>query len=285
MERRMSRGWIGLLVMGAGCSATGPIAPLAPGNEALGIAEFRVDETADLTTIVGVDAAGYQVARLDLVHGRYVLAADTESPFAGQEVDGRRMTMDVLGQKTKWETIGYSPTLQMPAMPAAHWALGAFVADPHVKPILAQWQIGFKTSAAPAASKNEVAYAQLGDEQYGDSFTGDCTPGGYQASTCPITQGTTNACAGSMGSLMYEGASIHQSWASENVVEFCCSSDFWNGSLGVKTCADSGTSSACGDVGQKCSGACPGFPIAFSNGCEMFILGLTNLAAYDVDGP
>ena len=54
----------------AGCrSAYEPALP--EGNDTLGIVRFIEEEVGDQTTLRGLDASGNEVARLDLVHGRF----------------------------------------------------------------------------------------------------------------------------------------------------------------------------------------------------------------------
>jgi hypothetical protein len=39
----------------------------SPGNVAMGIAQFQVHESASETSVIGLDAAGQEVPRLDLI--------------------------------------------------------------------------------------------------------------------------------------------------------------------------------------------------------------------------
>ena len=47
-----------------------------PDNAALGIAEIQVSEAGERTTVVGLDAQGREVGRLELQYGRIVLGAE-----------------------------------------------------------------------------------------------------------------------------------------------------------------------------------------------------------------
>ena len=88
---------VGLSVLAAACEGdSGPTK--LPGNAALGVAEFQVNATDQLTTIVGVDAQGNEVARLDLVHGRFIPTPTEGDPYDSHEVDGRKLTIAIQGQ-------------------------------------------------------------------------------------------------------------------------------------------------------------------------------------------
>src|SRR5262245_55776785 len=90
-------GCCGLLVglaVGAGCW-TGDDPGLPEGNATLGIATFVEEETADQTTLRGLDAEGNEVARLDLVHGRF---APITSDYT-DVVEGRQLRAEALGQQ------------------------------------------------------------------------------------------------------------------------------------------------------------------------------------------
>src|SRR5687767_12873943 len=59
------------LVATVGCWNSSDEPALPEGNDTLGIVRFVEEEVADQTTLRGFDASGNEVARLDLVHGRY----------------------------------------------------------------------------------------------------------------------------------------------------------------------------------------------------------------------
>ena len=87
-----------------------------------------------------------------------------------------------------WETAGFDPVLQMPAHPPTQWALAAFLADPHVKPVLDRWGIGFEPSQATA--DGEVAYVT-------GNFRGHSPENCNGLSTCGTAFfGTINTCGG-----------------------------------------------------------------------------------------
>ena len=129
---------------------------LPEGNETLGIVKFIEEEVGDQTTLRGLDADGNEVARLDLVHGRFTVTPPFTDEYDTPEVDGRKLNVHALGQKLYWETAGFEPVLHMPAHPPTQWALAAFLDDPHAKRILDQWQIGFEPFHG--VGDGEVAY-------------------------------------------------------------------------------------------------------------------------------
>src|SRR5262245_35210075 len=77
------------------------------GNEALGIAELRIIENAERTTILAFDSHEVQIGKLELVHGRFV-STDSTASYLGQEVDGRKLDVEFEGQGLQWETRGYA---------------------------------------------------------------------------------------------------------------------------------------------------------------------------------
>src|SRR5262249_26302576 len=88
--------------------------PSQAASSALGIVDFRISETTERTTVIGVDAHGTQVAVVDILHGRFTMSdsfsADLElgdSPV----VEGRKVDVEALGQRMHWEAIGYRPVL------------------------------------------------------------------------------------------------------------------------------------------------------------------------------
>ena len=129
---------------------------LPAGNDTLGIVRFVEEDVGDQTTLRGLDASGNEVARLDLVHGRFAVTPPFTDDYDTPEVDGRKLNVHALGQRLHWETAGFEPVLKMPAHPSSQWALAAFLADPHAKGILDRWQIGFEKFEALA--DGEVGY-------------------------------------------------------------------------------------------------------------------------------
>lgn len=174
----------------AGCSTT----PDSGGNEALGIARFEVQETADRSTIVGLDDADQVVAQVDLIHGRFTLTEQFRADYDTPTVEGRKLDVKVGGKTLVYETAGFDPVLHMPAHPVGSEALATFLDDPHVKPLLDRWQLGFD-----ALPDDETAYVQgitQGTSQYDchtNSPNTECgTARGFAIGTCgggavPIT--------------------------------------------------------------------------------------------------
>src|SRR5688572_10187273 len=104
-----------------------------PGNSRLGIATFSVSQTETRSTVVGLDSAGTEVGRLDLIHGRFALSGRYRADYDTDEVVGRRLSVAIAGQELVWETAGFEPTFHMPAHPAGNELLAAFLADDHVR--------------------------------------------------------------------------------------------------------------------------------------------------------
>jgi hypothetical protein len=128
-------------------------------TSALGIVDFRTRDTPERTTVVGLDASHAQVAVLDIVHGRFTMSESFSADLdlgESPEVDGRKVYVEALGQKMRWEGIGYRPVLAMPPPPADQTALAAFVAEPAVKSVLLRWGIGFRSGEK--LSPGEIAY-------------------------------------------------------------------------------------------------------------------------------
>ena len=198
------------MALGAGC--VGTTVPDSSGNAGLGIAEFQVTDTAELTTIIGRDADGAQVAKLDLIHGHFISGDE----YGGQEIDGRKLDVDVHGQSTMWETIGYSDTTHMPALPSSLSAVAAFVADDHVRPILARWNVGWRNApgAAPQAPGSEVAY----DYSYLYGYvTNPQNCSGYDSvTTCPNGFGGSFTYQVCLGAVNWEASVGHVSYSSYN---------------------------------------------------------------------
>jgi len=139
-------GTIGLCMLLSGCSSDPASGVPSDRVGALGIVEFQVEDSADETTVVGVDADGQEVGRLELIHGRFALTPMFQDDYPGQpEVDGRKMDVTIFGTKRfVYETAGYGPVMNMPAHPPGEEQLNAFLEDPQVKPILENWGIGFE---------------------------------------------------------------------------------------------------------------------------------------------
>ena len=263
MRGHLVAGCASLLALSAGCiGATSTTTN--EGNEKLGITEFQiVNDSAELTTIVGLDAEQKEVGRLELVHGRFTWSTDDEGTANGTPVDGRRMTIAALGRSTVWETVGYEPLMDMPAMPSFNQPLTDFVEDPHVKPILAKWKIGFTPTEQAPSVAGEIAYFAEGWTAMasGTSDVGMCGRG--LNTTCPLHTGqqTTPAICPN-GSVT--GHVITDTAEQADIVGFCCNNSPGadaGGYVALKKCPYTvGGSTYCGSstASQKCQ-ACPGY--------------------------
>ena len=230
------------------------------GNETLGIVKFVEEEVGDQTTLRGLDADGNEVARLDLVHGRFKVTPPFTDEYLTSEVDGRKLDVEALGQKLYWETAGFEPVLHMPAHPPTQWALAAFLADPHAKRILDQWQIGFEPFQG--VGDGEVAYTS-------GNFRGDSPQNCDGATTCGTAFfGTINTCGGGGAAIQADrvtqqpgtNCGLYTGPTNPEVrVAQCC--PFTTGPLGVpwfaeKVCPTTNNlSTSCGTVP---AGACKG---------------------------
>ena len=253
------------------------------GNASLGISAFQINETNELTTVVGVDAQNKEVARLELVHGNFMPTEDFGEENNGHLIDGRKLTVAIKGQTMSWETLGYTDTLHMPSLPRELNTVAALVTDQHVRPLLEKWSIGWDGETGLGAG--EVAYDNNGDPYHEGSNPTACNFNGGTG-TCSIRSGTsgrttTPACGGGaewMGEVVDNYTSNGDPYDGSTVF-FCCG----NGSSGnpngyaAKTCAASsgGTGctaghfcSACGDGGSNKCISC--INVAYSNDCTLW---------------
>jgi len=274
IDRRVRRLWI-LVGLATGCTGA-PHVPDSP-NERLGIARFEIRETADSATVIGRDAEGQDVGRLDLHRGRFALSRTFAEGYDDPLVDGRKLAVRVRQQSLDWETEGYAATRALPAHPPSQWAIAAFLEDPHVKPILENWGIGFQAADAPSPYQCDLD----------GTNSCRCTP-----LTCPTIFGATpSACAGNGADVAFivhqrAGAGYHSDLSNPNeiihdqsFIAQCCPyiSDAMPAIFAKKSCTDSTTCSAtapcqttCGPVtiGSRCK-ACPTYA---SNGkCDIFV--------------
>jgi hypothetical protein len=85
--------WLCALVcIGVGCTSRGRV---EVANTDLGIAELVTEDTADQTVVRGLDASGDEVARVELVHGRFTPSPAFADDFDTSEVDGRTLSVHV----------------------------------------------------------------------------------------------------------------------------------------------------------------------------------------------
>jgi hypothetical protein len=183
--------WSLALAFVSACAASPDDAPT------LGIARFDVRETAEVSTVVGTDAQGREIARMELVHGPFTLTGIFAENAAEPHVMGRKLDVLVLGQQMHWETAGFQENLHMPPHPASHWAVAAFLADGHVKPVLDEWKVGFENVSlqTAVADWNDAYTAQVNGSDVlncsGAALAGKC-PLLYPSSQAP------NICNGSL---------------------------------------------------------------------------------------
>jgi hypothetical protein len=250
-----------IVVAAAGCATDAP--STAAGNAELGVARFTVTETPRTTTIIGFDAEGREAARVDLIHGDFELTGIFKEDYPGvTHVDGRKLDVTIAGTKEfVWETMGYDPTMHMPADPRRNVA--ALLEDPHVTAALTKWQVGFESLKRPAGS--ELAYMD-GASTYGDNQL-SCD----NQTTCGTARGglTINTCGNSAAaSSAFRGENYYTQ--AEYLVAQCCPANsggqttswFATKACPVNGSSSSSVSSQCGTVaaGAACK-ACGG-PVA-----------------------
>ncbi|HEU4726813.1 MAG TPA: hypothetical protein VFT22_02960 [Kofleriaceae bacterium] len=257
MRKQLGCGYVGVIAFGTACVSGTPLT--TPGSAELGIASFEVTDTAERTTIVGLDAQHGEVARLDFIHGRFTMPVEFGPPYGGSEVDGRSIHAAIRGHVLDWRTVGYTDTSAMPAFPSSESMLTAFLADGHVKPFLDRWQVGW---AQPVQAGVASQFLLNQDCEWTGNTYNWC-PVGYP-SACEITDGTTQGCA---GGYVLEGLVLRGSF--QDSVSLCCSDGTRAGTSGVfgeKTCSQTGDlTSTCGS-GTKCV-QCWAFP--FSDHCDV----------------
>ncbi len=262
-----------LLILGcvvfAGCVETSTSKDV--GNPALGIVEFKVEETDTKTSVSGLNEQGLEVARMDLVHGEFALTGPFVSDYDTAVVVGRKLDVNIQGQQLVWETAGFDPTLQMPAHPADQVYVAAFLADAHVSSILQRWEIGFRPSLA---STGEVAFANISGS-YDGWDAADC--GG--SSTCGSAHGMTiNMCStpSPIPTSAWRATQVNPVGGDQYKIAMCCpASEMTPRWFSIKTCAldtpDFGQPSVseCGSSFSACKG-CPTYPHEYkNNSCEV----------------
>jgi len=277
------------LALSAGCGGT--IAPTAEeGNAALGIAQFKVDTSPELTTIVGFDAQQKEVARFELIHGRFIpTAVDWEGDR--HEIDGRHLKIDVNGEGFHYEVEGYGD-VQLPAMPDGVRNLRQFVLDGHVKPVLDKWMIAWRGMVPQKTLEGETAYSS------GAYVTGvpmqamNCWTTGGACGNITIYNDSVPVCGAAGNSnyvwSVFSSASSYAYWnnqpgwtssAGETNVSQCC--DISQGSptgknLLMKSCAFTADDTNCWKTyasGGNCSSTrctpAGGYTLGFSSSCSL----------------
>ncbi len=228
-------------------------------NAALGIARFVTEETDLVTTVIGFDANGVEVGRLELVHGRFVPDPDSYEYIGSEEVDGRSVKVNMQdGTQFLWQNIGYHPTMTIPALDDGTPMLKAFVAEPIVKQVMADWKWGFGDED-PYTSYTYAGY----------NFT-DCGT----STTCGATlNGTAYSCGGSPSNpvnavksgYIEQGTGCGQSEDQLIVAQWCP-----NGNFSRKSCPTTAGDNT-GLCGTRTSGACVGCGgVSSSAGAQIF---------------
>ena len=154
------------------------------------------------------------VAEMQGLYGPFTLTGQFQDDYDTPEVDGRKLDVSVGGDRLVWETAGYGPTLQLPAHPAGHEALAAFLRDERVKPVLEARQIGFEQSqAVEAAAITYTAGSQAG------TFGTDCAG---KATCGPLVRGKpANTCGG--GAKAIQAIRVTRaSPSTEDLIAQCC---------------------------------------------------------------
>src|SRR6516165_6780274 len=181
------------------------------GNEALGIAEFQVNETDSTLVIAGLDAQKNRVAQVELKIGRFVMSDGFAEGREGPErnVDGRRIDIECLGVKLHHESEGYSQ-LQLPFPPFREYLpMQVFLADAHISPVLQSQGISFRYSRAnpTTAATQEVAdctHEEVRCSEYDSHHLGpqlDCQqysgnePNGFSMNTCNTLGAGSDGCS------------------------------------------------------------------------------------------
>jgi hypothetical protein len=158
------------MITAIGCSNT------AREPTPIGIAEVQVTTSSVAITIHGLDARGVRVASARATRGTFTMQED------GRTVDGRRLELDVLGQRATHESEGYR-RLELPLFEEDRdAALSDFLRDPRVSIALASWDITFGDGADHRQGEppSEIAF---------DNFCGLYPPtSGCAATSCSETQ-------------------------------------------------------------------------------------------------
>src|SRR5438105_14284932 len=135
--------------------------PASQGNADLRIASFQVQETGDRLLIVGLDAVRREVAKVEVLRGPFTINEAFAEDRVGdaRNVDGRRTHVWFGTDEIYHETEGYT-SLHMPWPHNTPAEIKEFVADSHVAPLLARWNVAFKADLTPTAEAGEEPYAR-----------------------------------------------------------------------------------------------------------------------------
>jgi hypothetical protein len=249
------------MVLGMGCATEADV-DVQDGNEALGIASFVVDETADKSTVVGYSAAGDEVARLDLIHGVFTLSPYFALDYDTPVVNGRKLDANFGRQRIRYETAGFDPLFKLPPQGPSEAQLTAFLDDPHVKLILDRWQLGFRHAGDDVSIEGESAYTA---GSYAGTDPWNCT--GYNFCGSVRNDLPIGIC-GDVPSAAKSVARVTTNWYNPSngtyvdqvrMAQCCYAYDDTPGNVdydatwyAIKTCPTSGTTSECGTGSTAC---------------------------------
>ncbi len=144
-------------------------------EDQLGIAEVEIHESSTVASIVGRDADGRVVATYEIQLGAFEMMPYFADGLAGVIVPGRRITIDVRGQRSYSESADYPEMTEF--LPSG--AIGSFVQDPRVAAHLAEWGITYRTPGPEVLSTAMTTDAPwLGNPGYSnDQLCNDMTCG------------------------------------------------------------------------------------------------------------
>lgn len=227
----------------------------------LGIATIQINEGVNGTIITAADGSKRIVARLDLVHGRFI---PTEYPeLRGREVEGRKLFVEVNGKIVTWETIGFSDTTRMPALPGHLSQIAAFLAEPRVRKILEKWRIGWAPGPAYVARASSLQL--LSNLQVLGSNPRDIT-GLFVAGF--VRNKPINTCGNIFPPPIRGWITTSESEDAEFVSQ-CCPDGPDGQFFGIKACGRTTGDTVCGDSGANACIRCPGSPQSYSSFCSI----------------
>lgn len=236
------------------CAEPAPTAVTSAADE-LGIARFATTDTPLQTTVIGLSADGTEIGRLELIHGVFTLTGPFRDDYDTATVDGRSLDVRVNGHAMHWEGAGYEPLLAMPAIPSSEAMLADFVTDPHVKPVLDRWQLGFESTQA-----DETSYL-IGYRNFAGTLVASCN-GQLNCGPSLVRTGTgagtysVGTCGGGVATLT--GNRITEaSLTTEDLVSQCCPNNSGGNAYpwwGYKECPKVNNSTSCGTANAACKG-------------------------------
>lgn len=255
-------------------SCTDAAQPAAPSIPELGVERVVIDDSVQRTIVRGLDAAGVEIARLDLIHGAFKVTAPFAEYFGeGATVIGRKVDVSIHGRtRLTFETSGFDPILHMPAHPASERELETFLEDPAVKPVLDAWKLGWDPSERDG---NEDAFT-VGTITGSSPF--DCS---YPATNCGGTadgaHGNMNTCGGNTPAWSATRISrTDATYGTEYKIAQCCPSNSQQPTdwFATKACSTNPSAQVCNYNGGTNNG------VMTSCGCQGATLGCVGCGAY-----